>query len=115
MAQHERRPDDPLLHSREALIKEVSDWQKRVGKEEPDSPWRKPMKDRLSSLLADYVMLGGGNAKKLKHLPPGVRLGHNLAAFRGGFWLWNVEDVQTLSAADKQSDAVQAPVEWRVL
>ncbi len=36
------------------------------------------------SLIADYVVLGGGNAKKLDSLPEGVELGHNRNAFLGG-------------------------------
>lgn len=39
-------------------------------------------------LQADYVVLGGGNAKKLKQLPKGIRLGDNGHAFTGGFRLW---------------------------
>ncbi|HEX4048216.1 MAG TPA: ROK family protein [Elusimicrobiota bacterium] len=41
-----------------------------------------------AALEADYVVLGGGNAKKLKELPAGLRLGDNDNAFRGGFRLW---------------------------
>jgi len=37
---------------------------------------------------ADYVVVGGGNAKRLKKLPRGVRLGDNANAFLGGFKLW---------------------------
>ncbi len=40
------------------------------------------------ALEADYVVLGGGNVKKLKKLPPGARLGTNENAFKGGFRLW---------------------------
>jgi hypothetical protein len=40
------------------------------------------------SLIADYVVLGGGNAKKLSELPDRVELGHNRNAFRGGVRLW---------------------------
>jgi hypothetical protein len=39
-------------------------------------------------LQADYVMLGGGNTKKLKGLPPGVRVGDNSHAILGGIRLW---------------------------
>jgi polyphosphate glucokinase len=42
----------------------------------------------VSALLLDDVVLGGGNAKKLKSLPPGCRLGSNANAFVGGFRLW---------------------------
>jgi len=38
-----------------------------------------------TALEADYVVLGGGNSKKLKQLPPGTRLGNNKNAFLGGF------------------------------
>jgi hypothetical protein len=33
-------------------------------------------------------VLGGGNAKKLKDLPPGCRVGDNAKAFVGGFRMW---------------------------
>jgi polyphosphate glucokinase len=40
-------------------------------------------------LQVDYVMLGGGQTKKLKELPDGVRLGNNANAIDGGLRLWN--------------------------
>jgi polyphosphate glucokinase len=43
------------------------------------------------SLIADYVVLGGGNAKKLKALPKGAELGHNRNAFLGGERLWQTD------------------------
>jgi polyphosphate glucokinase len=39
----------------------------------------------------DYVVLGGGNAKKLGELPEGAVIGANTNAFIGGFRLWDVE------------------------
>jgi predicted NBD/HSP70 family sugar kinase len=55
--------------------------------------WRKAVEDvsdRLrAALVADYVVLGGGNAKKLKRLPSGARPGSNQNAFVGGFRLWH--------------------------
>jgi polyphosphate glucokinase len=42
----------------------------------------------IQAVLPDDVVLGGGNAKKLKQLPKGCRLGNNMYAFRGGFRLW---------------------------
>jgi polyphosphate glucokinase len=61
---------------------------KRLGKKK----WRRcvaTVVSQLSSALeADYVVIGGGNAKLLKKLPPGARLGDNAMAFRGGFRLW---------------------------
>lgn len=46
-----------------------------------------------AALEADYVVLGGGNSKKLKKLPPGARLGKNENAFLGGFRMWEKEGV----------------------
>jgi polyphosphate glucokinase len=46
--------------------------------------------DRLSAAVeADYIVLGGGNAKKVDELPANVRLGANNNAFIGGFRLWD--------------------------
>ena len=60
----------------------------RMGKKK----WRKHVKaitERLmAALAADYVVLGGGNSKKLKKLPPGAVLGANDNAFVGGFRMW---------------------------
>jgi len=54
--------------------------------------WRRHVADVVTRLVAalepDEVVLGGGNAKKLKKLPPKCRLGDNRNAFRGGFRLW---------------------------
>ena len=44
-----------------------------------------------TALEADYVVLGGGNSKKLKALPAGARLGNNENAFLGGFRLWQTD------------------------
>jgi polyphosphate glucokinase len=60
----------------------------RMGKKK----WRKyvaKITEQLKIALdADYVVLGGGNCKKLKGVPPGARLGSNENAFVGGFRLW---------------------------
>ena len=41
-----------------------------------------------AALEVDYVVLGGGNVKKLPKLPPNVCPGDNSHAFTGGFRLW---------------------------
>ena len=41
-----------------------------------------------AALEPEYIVLGGGNAKHMKELPPDVRLGDNANAFVGGFRLW---------------------------
>jgi len=40
------------------------------------------------SFIADYVVLGGGNAKLLNQLPNGIELGHNRNAYLGGCRMW---------------------------
>jgi len=54
--------------------------------------WRKHVAEVVellrAALDADYVVIGGGNSKKLKTLPDGARLGDNENAFLGGFRLW---------------------------
>jgi polyphosphate glucokinase len=54
--------------------------------------WRKAVKqvvEQLATALeADYVVLGGGNARKLNKLPKNARLGSNDYAFLGGFRVW---------------------------
>src|ERR1700757_2393797 len=42
------------------------------------------------SLIADYVVLGGGSTKKLDNLPEGTERGHNRNAFQGGVRLWQI-------------------------
>jgi polyphosphate glucokinase len=55
--------------------------------------WRLDVADAVAKLSAalepDYVVLGGGNARKLAALPPNARLGANQNAFTGGFRLWD--------------------------
>jgi polyphosphate glucokinase len=64
---------------------------KRLGKKK----WRKEVfkvtQRLITALEADYVVLGGGNARKLKKLPPGARMGNNENAMLGGFRLWEGE------------------------
>jgi polyphosphate glucokinase len=54
--------------------------------------WSRHVNDVVARLVAalepDDIVLGGGNAKKLKTLPDGCRLGQNANAFTGGFRLW---------------------------
>ncbi len=60
----------------------------RLGKKK----WQKAVEDVVArlkaALVADTVVLGGGNAKKLREVPPGARLGSNRNAFLGGYRLW---------------------------
>jgi polyphosphate glucokinase len=60
----------------------------RLGKKK----WRKRVADVVAKLTAalepDDIVLGGGNIKKLKEMPPNCRAGDNANAFLGGFRLW---------------------------
>ena len=60
----------------------------RLGKKK----WRRAVFDVVERLAAalepDEIVLGGGNVKRLKALPPGCREGDNANAFRGGFRMW---------------------------
>lgn len=61
--------------------------------------WRRDVADVLERLIAalepEDVVLGGGNVRKLKTLPPGCRAGDNANAFVGGFRLWDKADGST--------------------
>jgi hypothetical protein len=87
----------------------------RIGK----GAWRETVQEMIqsftSAFLVDYIVLGGGNARVIKSLPPGTRLGHNLTAFRGGFRLWNVEDVQTLSPDTDEPEPKRTVWDWRAV
>jgi polyphosphate glucokinase len=58
--------------------------------------WRKVVREvvgQLSRVLeVDYVVVGGGNARRLKTLPDNVSLGDNNNAFVGGLRLWEAGD-----------------------
>ncbi|MBX3413950.1 MAG: ROK family protein [Pirellulales bacterium] len=81
--------------------------------------WRAAIAEIVPALMgafaADYVVLGGGNSKEVKLLPPGARMGHNLTAFRGGFRLWHVDDVRTQWGDVSLPGASAASGEWRLV
>lgn len=55
--------------------------------------WQQHVLDMIQvfqdTLLPEYIVLGGGNTKKISKLPEGVRRGANHNAFLGGFRLWD--------------------------
>ena len=59
-----------------------------------EKTWRRDVEHALvqlkKALIADYVVLGGGNAKKFDELPEGIERGHNRNAFLGGTRLWQM-------------------------
>ena len=62
---------------------------KRMGNEK----WRHRVHDVVEgfrkALLPDVIVLGGGNAARLKRLPPRTRRGDNANAIVGGLRLWD--------------------------
>ena len=62
---------------------------KRMGKKK----WRRYVarivEELQKALEADYVVLGGGNVKKIKTLPAQTRWGANGIGFVGGYRLWS--------------------------
>lgn len=77
---------------------------KKFGKKK----WRRHVENVVqllkAALVADEVVLGGGNARLLKELPAGCRLGDNANAFAGAFRLWkNEEKMSQPVAATKQT------------
>jgi hypothetical protein len=89
---------------------------KRMGK----TKWSAVIRDVAAflkhSFMADYVMLGGGNAKKLTNVPPGCRLGDNQRAFLGGFRLWNMAATLTPTAHPPAEDEAEPPrSDWKLV
>jgi hypothetical protein len=71
--------------------------------------WQKLVLELIPGLkhavMADYVVLGGGNAKEIEELPDGVRRGHNRTVVEGGRRLW-----------EELSDPAATPAkEWLIL
>ena len=60
-----------------------------------EKEWKREVEHAVAqlkkSLIADYVVLGGGNVKRLSRLPEGVERGHNRNAFLGGARLWQLD------------------------
>lgn len=71
--------------------------------------------DLHSAFQADDVVIGGGNAKRFRDPPPGARLGNNLAAFRGGYRLWHIDDVKTHDGSETPPERTTTPAEWRLI
>jgi polyphosphate glucokinase len=58
--------------------------------------WRKVVYEVIeqfkTAFEVDYIILGGGNAERLKTIPKDVRLGDNSNAMTGGLLLWHESD-----------------------
>ena len=89
----------------------------RLGKKR----WRRRVAQVVETLSAALqptdVVIGGGNVKELKELPPNTRAGDNDNAFTGGFRLWDgggpiqTSTIPTPSAGQSESsDTRETPV-----
>lgn len=67
---------------------------KRLGRKKWEKRVHAVVMRFASALLLDEIVLGGGNAKRLKKLPEGCRLGDNANALLGGFRLWEPATVR---------------------
>jgi len=80
---------------------------KRLGQKK----WEQAVKDVIARLIAalepEDVVLGGGNVKGLKRLPPGCRAGDNLNAFVGGFRVWEKTDRANRSKSNRTVSRVR--------
>ncbi len=74
----------------------------RLGKKK----WRKTVADVVKhlrkALEVDYVVLGGGNARLLKKLPRGARLGDNSNALSGGRLIWETSTPLKVAERNKK-------------
>jgi hypothetical protein len=76
--------------------RKIEDWLGKDGLEQlGEKAWRKEViycvKQLKLSFVADTVVLGGGNVKKMARLPRGVKRGDNRNAFLGGCRLWEID------------------------
>jgi polyphosphate glucokinase len=63
----------------------------RLGERAWKSEVRHAVLQLKKSFVADYVVLGGGNAKRFKTFPDGVVPGNNRLAYLGGVRLWETD------------------------
>ncbi len=61
---------------------------KKLGKKDWQRETLRAIKLLKKAFIADYVVLGGGNAKLIEKMPDGFELGHNRKVYPGGVRLW---------------------------
>ena len=83
---------------------------RRALRENGKDRWMRDVHEMTATLrdafAAEYVVLGGGNAKVVSPLPPATRRGGNRDAFTGGFRLWE----ELVEPHDREPQRV-----WRVV
>ena len=75
--------------------------------------WRKHVGEVVrclrEALLVDYVVLGGGNVKRMDRLPPGCVAGSNANAFKGGVRLWDDKRLTRRGARSRGTPRPRGP------
>jgi len=88
---------------------------KRLGRKK----WQQHVEYVVARLIAalhlDDVVLGGGNAKKLREIPTGCRVGNNANAFLGGFRLWGEEGTIGQTKRTARRPLLTARPAWKAL
>ncbi len=69
---------------------------RKVGKKEWNRRAKRLAVALREAFLADYLIMGGGNSRHLKHLPKKVERGDNKLAFVGGYLLWEMKKNEPL-------------------
>jgi hypothetical protein len=77
-------------------VKRIEDVVGKIGLERlGKKAWRREvllvLKSLKSAFIAEYVVVGGGNAKQFDELPEGFELGANRNAYDGGVRLWETD------------------------
>jgi polyphosphate glucokinase len=70
----------------------------RLGRKKWATHVEKVVEQLSQALEVDDIVLGGGNVKKLKRLPPHCRQGDNQNAFIGGCRMWKMKPERALRA-----------------
>jgi len=88
---------------------------KRLGRKK----WQQHVEFGVARLIAalhpDDVVLGGENAKKLREIPPGCRVGDSVKAFLGGFRLWGEEGTAGQTKMMAGGPLRTTPPAWKAL
>ena len=63
---------------------------KRLGQKKWEAALDRVVTILRKTFVIDYIVIGGGNARRVEHLPAGTRLGDNRNASIGGLRLWGI-------------------------
>ena len=63
---------------------------KRLGPKKWEEALESIVEILRRAFVTDYIVIGGGNARRIEQLPKGTRLGDNRNAFQGGLRLWGL-------------------------